>query len=87
MNFRIQFLNLAAEIVAERFVDASDVAGVVALIEGIAWPDGASRLKILDENGTAVHWRIRPVETEASPEGAASVRLAASDRYRRSHDS
>jgi hypothetical protein len=87
MNYRVQFLNASTEIVAERFADASDVAGVVALIEGIAWPEGTSRLRILDESGVAVHWRIRPIEAEASPEGAASVRRAASDRYRRSHDS
>jgi hypothetical protein len=72
MNYRVQFLNLSAEIVAERLADAFDVAEAVALVDGIAWPDGASRMKILDEYGTAVHWRIKLNEPRVPPEGEGS---------------
>jgi hypothetical protein len=59
MNFRVQFLDAFAMIIAEWPAYAVDAAGAVALVEGLAWPVDALRMQILDEDGRLVHWRAR----------------------------
>ena len=49
MNFRVQFLDASAKGVAEWVADAFDLRGLLALIEGLAWPPDALRLMILNE--------------------------------------
>jgi hypothetical protein len=70
MDFAIQFLDGSRAVVPECRIVAQDTARAIEPIQDVRWPAGASRLKILDENGIAVHWRIEPNEPSASQEGS-----------------
>jgi len=59
MRFRVQFLDASALFVAEWAADAFDLKGALKLIEGLAWPAGAARMQVLDEDGRLVHWRAK----------------------------
>jgi hypothetical protein len=61
MNFAIQFLDGSRAVISEWRNVAQDTARAIELTQE-RWPGGASRLKILDENGLAVRWRIEPNE-------------------------
>ena len=72
MNFAIQFLDGSRAVISESRNVAQDTARAIVLIQDVRWPAGVSRLKILDENGLAVHWRIEPNEPSASQEGVVA---------------
>jgi len=57
MNLRVQFFDGSGCIVAEWSAYALDVAGAIALIEGVRWPDGGVHMRILDADGREVHER------------------------------
>jgi hypothetical protein len=59
MNFRVQFLGASAEIIAKWAANAFDLKSALALIEGLAWPPGALRMQILDEDGRLAHWQAK----------------------------
>ena len=71
MNFAIQFLDGSRAVISESRNVAQDTAPAIELIQDVRWPAGASRLKILDENGLAVHWRIEPNGPSASQVGSS----------------
>jgi hypothetical protein len=59
MHYTVQFLDASATVSEEWHADADDVAGAIALIEGVSWPLDAVRMRILDVNGLVVHERGR----------------------------
>jgi hypothetical protein len=59
MNFRVQFLDAKAAIIAEWSAEANDAAGAIMLVEGLRWPAGAERMQILDARGRLVHWKAK----------------------------
>jgi hypothetical protein len=72
MNFAIQFLDGSRAVISESRNVAQDTARAIEHTQDVRWPAGASRLKILDENGVAVHWRLEPNESSASQEGVVA---------------
>ena len=72
MNFAIQFLDGSRAVIPECPIVAQNTARAIELTRDVRWPTGASPLKILDENGLAVHWRIKPNEPSASQEGVVA---------------
>jgi hypothetical protein len=72
MNFAIQFLDGSRAVISEWRNVAHDTARAIELTQDVRWRAGASRLKILDENGLAVHWRIEPNEPSAPQEGVVA---------------
>ena len=65
MNFVVQFLDDSATIIAEWDADASDAEGAISVIEGMEWPAGADRMRILDSKGREVHRRLRQEQPQA----------------------
>jgi len=59
MHYTVQFLDASATVIEEWHADANDVAGAIALIEGVSWPLDAARMRILDAEGLMVHERGR----------------------------
>ena len=59
MHFSVQFLEDAGNVIEEWHADADDVAGAIALIEGVSWPLDAARMLILDSTGLVVHEQSR----------------------------
>jgi hypothetical protein len=57
MHYTVQFLAASATVLEEWHADADDVAGAIALIEGVSWPRDALRMRILDADGRVVHER------------------------------
>ena len=59
VQFRVQFLDVAAAVIQEMHIDAHSVAGAIELVAGLDWPAGAVRMVILDAVGVEVHsqWR------------------------------
>jgi hypothetical protein len=55
VQFRVQFLDVAAAVIQEMHIDAHSVAGAIELVAGLDWPAGAVRIVILDEVGVEVH--------------------------------
>jgi hypothetical protein len=55
VQFRVQFLDVAAAVIQEMHIDAHSVAGAIELVAGLGWPAGAVRMVILDEVGVEVH--------------------------------
>jgi hypothetical protein len=55
VEFRLRFLDASEATLRELYVEAYDVAGALALVEGFAWPAGAVRIAILDAEGREVH--------------------------------
>ena len=54
-SFRVQFLDASAAVIVEWHADADDVAGAIALIDGVSWLLDAARMRILDSTGLMVH--------------------------------
>jgi hypothetical protein len=59
MHYTVQFLDASATVIEEWHADADDVAGAIALIEGVSWPIDAATMRILDAEGLTVHERAR----------------------------
>ncbi len=55
MQFRIQFLDGAANVIREWSANAQTVAGAVALIVDADWPPRAVTMRVLDAYGREVH--------------------------------
>jgi hypothetical protein len=55
LKFRLRFLNVSGATLKELHIDACDVAGAVALVEGLAWPPNASKMVIINASGGEVH--------------------------------
>ena len=62
VQFRVQFLDVAAAVIQEMHIDAHSVAGAIELVAGLDWPAGAVRMVILDAVGVEVHsqWLYKP---------------------------
>jgi hypothetical protein len=50
-QYRVQYLDSYSSIIAERHAYANDFAGALALIDGLAFPTGSVRMRILDAEG------------------------------------
>ena len=59
MNFRVQFLDASAAVIAEWSAEAHSAKGAIKLVEGLNWPAGGRRMQILDDEGRLVHWADR----------------------------
>ena len=59
MNFRVQFLDASGSVLAEWSADAHSARGAIALTEGLDWPAGAVRMRIVDADGRVVHERAK----------------------------
>ena len=59
MHYAVQFLDASATVIEEWHADADDVAGAIALIEGVSWPLDAVRMRILEPDGREVHERVK----------------------------
>src|SRR5271170_2878030 len=59
MHYTVQFLDASATVIEEWHADANDVAGAIALIEGVSWPLDAVRMRILEPDGREVHERVK----------------------------
>ena len=57
VQFRVQFLDVAAAVIQEMHIDAHSVAGAIELVVGLNWPAGTVRMAILDAVGVEVHSR------------------------------
>jgi hypothetical protein len=55
MQYRIQFLDGAANVLREWRAYARSVAGAVSLVTEIDWPPHAVTMRVLDANGREVH--------------------------------
>jgi hypothetical protein len=55
MQYRIQFLDGAANVLREWSAYARSVAGAVSLVTEIDWPPHAVTMRVLDANGREVH--------------------------------
>ena len=55
MSFRVQFLDTSGTIIREMHAAAWNAAAAIALVEGMEWPAGAIRMRILNEVGGEVH--------------------------------
>jgi hypothetical protein len=62
MHYTVQFLDASATVIEEWHADADDVAGAIALVEGVSWPLEAATMRILDANAVVVHERGRADE-------------------------
>ena len=54
-RYRVQYLDSFSTTLAERHAYSSTLAGALALVEGVAFPAGAVRMRILDAAGHLVH--------------------------------
>ena len=63
MQYRIQFLDAAANVVRELSADAHNTVGAIALVAAPDWPPHAVAMRVLDALGRDVHSEIkgRPV--------------------------
>ena len=59
MHYDVQFLDDAGSVIEEWHAEADDVAGAIALIEGVSWPLDAAKMRILNSTGLVVHERAR----------------------------
>ena len=59
MHYDVQFLDDAGSVIVEWHADANDVAGAIALIEGVSWPLDAARMRILNSTGLVVYEQAR----------------------------
>ena len=59
MNFRVQFLDGSANVIAEWSAYAHSARGAIELTEGLEWPAGAERMQIVDESGREVYGRAK----------------------------
>jgi hypothetical protein len=57
LQFRVQFLDRAANVVREMYSFSWNVANVIEFISAIEWPPVAVSLRILDADGREVHFR------------------------------
>jgi hypothetical protein len=73
MDFRVQFLDASANIIAEWAANASDVAGAIDLVDGLTWPTGALRIQIIDEDGRLVHWGANRGDEQESRSSANTI--------------
>jgi hypothetical protein len=80
MNFRVQFLDASANVIAEWSADAHSARGAIGLTEGLAWPAGAVRLRIVDADGREVHARSKE-ETRITT-GARTTKDSSSQQAR-----
>ncbi len=58
LEFRIRFIDASETILSRLHIEACDLAGAVALVEGLAWPSGAGRMEILDAVDNKVHSQL-----------------------------
>ena len=59
MNFRVQFLDASAAVIAEWQADANDAVAAIEIVHGLDWPAAAERIQILDDQGRLVHWQSK----------------------------
>ena len=59
MQYRIQFLDAAANVTRELTADANSAVGAIALVVGADWPPHAVTLRVLDPLEREVHREIR----------------------------
>ena len=59
MQYRIQFLDGAANVVGELHADARSAASAVELVADLDWPPRAISMRVLDADGREVHSAIR----------------------------
>jgi hypothetical protein len=59
MQYRIQFLDAAANVTREMTADAHNAVGAIALVADPDWPPHAVTLRVLDSLGREVHREIR----------------------------
>jgi hypothetical protein len=64
VQFRVQFLDALGTIIQEMHADAWNATAAIALVEGMEWPAGAIRMRILNEVGGEV--QVEPGTTVAS---------------------
>ena len=57
-NFRVQYLDRSATVIAELHAHAHSTRGAIELVEGLEWPlADAVRMRILGAGGREVHER------------------------------
>src|SRR5277367_4396344 len=54
VQFRVQFLDVAAAVIQEMHIDAHSVAGAIELVAGLEWPPGVARMLFLGGVGVGV---------------------------------
>ena len=59
MQYQIQFLDDAANVIREWCASAGNVAGAIELIVDADWPPRAGTMRVLDADGREVHSAIR----------------------------
>jgi hypothetical protein len=59
MRYRIQFLDGSATVIAECRIEAQNAGRAIELLEGVRWPAGAVRMRILDTSGREVDERVK----------------------------
>jgi hypothetical protein len=59
MQFRVQFLDRAENIIEELTADARNAIGAIELVEGLEWPPRAITMRILDADGLEVHAEVK----------------------------
>ena len=59
MQYRIQFLDAAANVVRELSADAHNAAGAIALVVDPDWPPNAVTMRVLDPLGREVHSEVK----------------------------
>jgi hypothetical protein len=55
MQYRIQFLDAAANVSRELTADAHNAVGAIALVLGADWPPHAVTMRVLDADGRELH--------------------------------
>ncbi len=67
--YRVQFLDAYSAVIREYHADAHSISGAVALVEGLPWPQDATKLRLLDADGRDIHTRstMSPEAEEHTP--------------------
>ena len=59
MQYRIQFLDGAANVVRELHADARSATGAATLVADMDWPPHPVSMRVLDADGREVHFATR----------------------------